>query len=186
MKPLLHGGIIAASLFVLLGLPSLYYAKDLQAMYGGDMDAVTGASLEIPDQPSGEYVVLLARDRHEDTLKEWTDFFQERPVGVIFEDLECITAAGDVSGRQMAERYQARLAENQLTLREENSLLAASKAQWGVFDVMVFSKEMADALQLETVYEDPDICVIPVVGNEDDLQPEDDMENAGKDIEEGR
>ena len=187
MKPLNHGEIIAASLLVFLGIPSFYYAKDLQALYGGgDTDAVAGASLEIPDQPSGEYVVLLNRERHEKALQEWTDFFQEKPVGVIFEDLECITAAGDASGRQMAERYQARLAENQMTLREENSLLAASKAQWGVCDVMVFSKEMADALQLDTVYDNPELCVIPVTGSEDNAEPEAGTEEAGTETEEGR
>ena len=161
MKRIAHFVIISASLFIFLGIPALFYAGRLKDIwFSDDPDAVSGASLEIPDQPSGEYIVLLNRSLHRDTLDEWTDFFREEPTGVIFEDLTCITAEGDVNGQQMAKRYQARLAENQMTLKPENALMAVSKAQWGAFDVCVFSREMADAFRLETVESNPDVVFL--------------------------
>lgn len=163
MRRIVHFGIILSSLFIFLGIPAIFYAGRFKAIWFSDApDAVSGATLEIPDQPSGEYIVLLNRSLHEDTLDEWTSFFMEEPVGVIFEDLTCITAEGDVNGQQMAERYQARLAENQMTMKPENALIAASKAQWGTFDVMVFSKEMADACHLETVHSNPDVSFLEI------------------------
>ncbi|MBQ9065377.1 MAG: hypothetical protein IJ123_08025 [Blautia sp.] len=155
--------IILASLFVFLGIPAFIYGGRLYSMYfEKGTDAVSGATVEIPDQPSGEYVILVNRSLHSDTMPEWESFFHEEPVGVIFEDLVCTVAEGDAGGLELAERYRARLAENQMKIKQENGLMAASKAQWGVFDVMAFSKEIADAYHIETVSENRDIDVITV------------------------
>ena len=158
MKILEHIGIVALALLVCLGLPALIYLPR------GGVDAVSSASLEVPDQPSGEFVVILNRGRHAAALDEWSDFFLEREVGVIMEDLSCMTAAGDVAGLQLARRYQARLAENQMTLRSENGVLVASRAENGLFDVIILSKEMADAFDYSSVYARPDALVLTVEG----------------------
>ena len=92
------------------------------------------------------------------------DFFQERPVDVIFEDLDCIVMDADAPGIRLAERYQARLAENQMRVRHVNGLLAASRVQWGVFDVLIVSGEMADAYRLDTVWSRGDVLRIEVGG----------------------
>ena len=163
MKVLKHLGIIAVALFLCLGLPSLFYL-DLGALGGDAVDAVSGASLALPDQPSGEFVVLINTRRHPATLDEWSDFFREQPVGVIMEDITCTSADGDAAGIQMAERCQARLAENQMKLRRENGLLVVSRAENGLFDVIILSKEMTDAFDYSAVLERDDVAVITVEG----------------------
>ena len=163
MKFVKHAVIILAALFVTLGIPMLYYL-DAGTLFPGRADAVTGASLTLPDKPSGQFVVLLNREKHGNTAALWTDFFSDRPVDVIMEDLSCMTVQGDADGIQLAERYQARLAENQLSLRTESPVLVASRAENGLFDVIVLSREMADAYQFSTVYGNSSIAVIPVKG----------------------
>lgn len=145
MKALKHILCIAVGLLVFFVMPGLLFG-DLPALVSGGPDAVSGASMEIPDTPSGEYVVLINRDRHSLTMEDWRAFFEERPVGVIMEDISCLLVQGDASGKQLAERYLARLAANQMTLKEENSLLVVSRAENGQFDVVILSKEMADAV----------------------------------------
>ena len=163
MRALKHLGIVTLGLFLCLVLPGLFYI-DVGALVSGAPDVVSGASMVLPDQPSGDYVVIINTQRHPLTLDEWTAFFQEREVGVIMEDISCLTAATDPTGTQLAQRYQARLAENQMTLRSENSLLVVSRAENGVFDVVILSREMADALDFSAVYARDDTAVIPVQG----------------------
>ena len=165
MKGLRHLLIIAASLFLFLGIPLFANRSLLVSTFGGGtVDALTGATLELPDQPSGEYLVLINKAKHRDTLREWTDFFQERPVPVIFEDISCITPDIDTGGLELAQRYQARLAENQMTVKTEAPLLAMSKAQWGHFDILILSKEVADALGSGTLLQNLDVEFVPVKG----------------------
>lgn len=162
MKALKHIGIVLLGLLTCLVLPGLFYV-DVGAALSG-VDAVSGASMELPDQPSGEFVIILNRDRHPLTLDEWTAFFEERPVGVILEDLSCLAAASDPTGVQLAQRYMVRLAENQMKLNAENSLLVVSRAENGLYDVIVLSKEMADALDLSAVYARDDALCITITG----------------------
>lgn len=149
-------------LFLILGTPAVFFA-DWGPVLNSGVDAVTGASLEVPDSPSGNFYVLMNKAYRHGTLPEWQDFFTEQPVGVIFEDISCQVLAGDVTGKQLAERYQARLAENQMKLRPEpNSLLLSAKIENGFFDVSIVSQEIADALNLNKVFKSDDILVIPI------------------------
>ena len=161
MKILAHVGIVAAALLVSLCLPAYRYLR-------GDAgaDAVSSASLVIPDQPSGEYVVILNRSRHE-ALEDWRAFFTEQSVGVIMEDISCLAAASDPTGVQLAQRYMVRLAENQMKLTTENSLLVVSRAENGLYDAIVLSKEMADAVDFSAVYARDDALVITISGVEE-------------------
>ena len=159
-----HIGAVLLALFVTLGLPTLAYI-DLSTVFGGsDADAVTRASMELPEQPSGNFVILLNREKHPDSLNDWSDFFLEQPVGVIMEDVSCTIPEGDAGGLELARRYQARLAENQMELREENGLLVVSKAENGIFDVIVLSKEAAEAWNYSGVYARADALVLNVEG----------------------
>jgi hypothetical protein len=164
MKAVRHAAVILAALFVILGIPALLYT-DVGTFFGGTRsDAVSGASLDLPDQPSGEFLVLVNRTKHPDTLSAWTDFFSEQPVDVIMEDISCITLDGDAAGIQLARRYQARLAENQMTIRQEDPVLTASRGEWGLFDIIILSREMADGYRFDTVYANPEVAVIEVKG----------------------
>ena len=51
----------------------------------------------------------------------------------------------------MAESLQSRLPENQMKVRIVDGVLALSKAEAGLFDVIVTSDEMAKALTADTV-----------------------------------
>ena len=81
------------------------------------------------------------------------------------DDVACLAAQGDATGVQLAERFQARLAENQMTVRTINPTLLASRADAGVYDVVIVSEEMADALTLSTAYERAETAVITVRGD---------------------
>ncbi len=161
-----HIFFIFISLFLIIGIPAVFFGDWSSVFSNGGVDAVSGASLDVPDSPSGDFYIFMNRARHHE-LAEWRDFFEERPVGVIFEDLSCRVLAADVTGVQLAERYQARLAENQMKLRpESNRLLFAAKTENGYFDVVIVSKEISDACGLEKVFSDKDIMVISVMSEE--------------------
>ena len=171
MKVFKHILSIGAGLFLFAGIPTLYYRVPLMAMYGsGDVDSVSGASLVAPEQPSGEFLVLINKKLHTETMDDWKAFFNEEPVGVIFEDIKCITADGDVNGSQLAERYRIRLPENQMSVKSENGLMAVSKAQCGLFDVMVLSREMGDVFDIGTLLHNPDIECMTITDHGEEAQ----------------
>ncbi len=147
IRALRHMIIDLIVLFMCLEIPYYHFTGSFR-LFNSNPDTVTQASVEIPEQPSGEYLVLINRRLHESALPEWKRFFSEQEVGVIMEDISCITVLGDTAGQLLAERYQARLAQNQMKLRRENGTLVVSKAEYGSFDVLIFSKEIAEQLNL--------------------------------------
>ncbi len=173
-----HLAAAAGAVLLCIVLPG-YFFTDLPARLAGGADAVSSASMEIPDQPSGSYLVLIRSDLHEDTLGEWTDFFTEKPVGVIMEDLHCFVDQADTTGQEMADRYRLRLAENQMTVTKENGTLLVSKAENGLFDVIVLSKEMADLQDYEKAMSREDVTVLKVDSSAED-RTEDTTEDTGK------
>lgn len=150
-----HGALVAGLLFLLAGLPILTHFR-----FGADSqaDAVSGASIPLPDQPSGEFIVLVNTKAHAGTLEAWKSFFLDEDFPVIFEDIHCLAAEGDPTGQQLAERYLAQLPENQMKLRTENATLLVSKAETGYIDVAILSREMAEALKLS-----PDAELVTVI-----------------------
>jgi len=151
-KSMKYGRIIAhalgtvAAVFLLAVLPAL---TQLPLPGKKTVDAVSSASLQLPEQPSGAFYVLLKTSLHTDTLDDWRQFFTGESLPVIFEDIRCAVAEGDASGVQLAERFQAQLPENQMRLRTENPTLLVSKIEAGRLDVAVLSREMAEALKLQ-------------------------------------
>lgn len=164
MKKLKHIGIVLGALFVILGIPALYYAES-SGFFPGKTDTVSRASFEIPDAPSGEYVIFLNSKKHGDTAEKWAVFFSGGDSGVIMEDVSCLALKGDAGGIKLAERYKARLAENQMRLKTESSLVLAGKAEHGLFDVIVLSKEAEEILKLKEVYENRNVCLIYTEGD---------------------
>ena len=145
MKRLIHIAIVLLALFVLLGVPAFNYRGEILAKMTGSVDAVSSASVEIPDQPSGEYGVFINKQLHQDTLEQWESFFKEEPVDVIFEDINCMVASGDASAIELAERYMARLPENQMKIKTESGIFVVSKLDAGKYDIIILSKEYGDA-----------------------------------------
>ena len=155
--------IILAALFVLAGLPVLSTGYIHNKLSG--VDAVSAATVII-DQPSGAYVVLINKDRHlnADNLETWQTFFKGEEIGILFEDISCTVADMDVSGLDMAESYQSRLPENQMTLRNEDITLMLSKASCGLFDVIMMSKEVYDAYGAAAITDDERMVIIEEEG----------------------
>ena len=155
--------IILAALFVLGGLPVLSTGYIQNKLSG--VDAVSAATVII-DQPSGAYVVLINKDRHlnADNLETWQTFFKGEEIGILFEDISCTVADMDVSGLDMAQSFQSRLPENQMTLRKEDITLMLSKASCGLFDVIMMSKEVYDAYGAAAITDDEKMVIIEEEG----------------------
>ena len=139
-----HIIIIAASIFLLTVVPVLSTGYVRNMLSG--VDAVSAATVII-EQPSGAYVVLINKDRHlnTDNLNTWQTFFKGEEIGYLFEDISCTVADMDASGLEMARSFQSRLPENQMSVRKEDITLMLSKAGYGLFDVIMMSKEVYDA-----------------------------------------
>jgi len=169
-KVLVHALVVFAALFVVLALPALLQT-DVSSLFSDSakvVDAVASASMEIPDKPSGEFVVLLNKSLHEDTASQWEVFFSGGDAGVIMSDVECRVFDSDSPGLQMAQRYMARLPENQMKLKAENGVLLASKAENSMFDVIVMSWEIFEAYKINVEKISDDVLVIEVKGEEDE------------------
>ena len=156
VKIMVHIFLSLTAAFLLAGVPMLYV---LDMSKGKDIDAVSGASIKLPDKPSGDYIVLLNRSLHEDSVDDWIKFFRDGELNVIFDDISCIAAQSDAPAIQMAERFRAQLPENQMRLRRENALLLASKAENGCIDAAIFSKETAEALKIDAGAAENIICI---------------------------
>ncbi len=135
---------------------------------GQETDAISSASIQIPEKPSGECVLLINRPLHADSMKDWEAFFRDGELNVIFDDISCMIPAGDITAKEMAQRFQAQLPENQMQLRTENLTLLLSKAENGCIDAALFSKEIAQAMGLSVTEQNGKITVINILGGTDD------------------
>ena len=165
MKILRHIIVTASGVLLILGVPFFTsdYFKGIAS--GSGADAVSGASVVV-DQPSGNYTVLINLEKHtdKDNLILWEDFFEGRDVSFIFEDIKCTAAKSDTGGIQLAENYMTRLPENQMVLKTEDPTLMLSKAEYGKFDIIVMSDEIAALYSADTLYNEDNIEVLHVKG----------------------
>ena len=156
------GHRIADILLVLLifSIP-LHRAGFPAKLFTNRVDAVTSASV-ILEKPSGEYIVVINQSFHPDKEKlyAWRDFFEGREIPVIFEDISCVVGASDSTGYEMARSFQSRLPENQMGIRTENPALMLSKADYGRFDVLLLSKEAANAYDFSELYDEDGYIII--------------------------
>lgn len=159
-----HGLLILTGVFLTLGLP--FIRTDYFSALVSGVDAVTSASV-ILDQPSGEYVILINRALHSDAenLEDWITFFEGGDILYIFEDIACSVAKGDSGGEDMAKSFQSRLPENQMSLQTEDATLLMSRADCGKFDIIILSKEYAEAYQASTAYGE-NVEVIEITGGD--------------------
>ena len=152
MRRWMHILLDSAAILAALGIPFVC-SDTFSRMISGKTDAVTSASV-ILDAPSGDYLVLVNLDRHQnaENLALWETFFTGTDAPVIYEDISCLTALGDRGGCDMADSFRSRLPENQMKIHSIDGTLLLSKAEHGLFDVIVLSEEFADAVSAETVY----------------------------------
>ena len=152
----MHILITAAGVILITGVP-LYCTGYITSLISGSADSVAGASLVL-DQPSGEYIVMINKKLRadEETLNDWVRFFSnsvgEDELLVIFEDIACSVAQADAAGSDMAESFQSRLPENQMKINKEDATLIMSRADQGLFDVIIMSREFADIYHAETAF----------------------------------
>jgi hypothetical protein len=146
-----HALVVLAGVALLLGLPFLT-TDCAQSMINGTVDTVSSASVII-DQPSGEYIVLINQAEHtnQDNLNTWVQFFSGEEISYLFEDLACSVASGDPGALTMAQSFQSRLPEKQMSVQTEDATLLLSRADCGKYDIIILSREFAERYDLTTV-----------------------------------
>ncbi len=142
-----HALLTLAITSLLIGIPAYKYTD----IFTNNPDAVTQATLELPDSPSGEFVIFINKSLHDSNISDWVDFFNDK-YAVIFDDVSCLAVNSDESALQLAERFRVQLPENQMSLRIEDGVLIASKLETGHADIVVMSKEMSDILGLDGTF----------------------------------
>ena len=161
---ILHIAADLVIIFALAGIPVLMYC-DLPVK---GYDAVSSASIELPDSPSGEFLIIINKDLHEDTAEDWKEFFEGDSLKVIFEDINCLVPDGDVTGLELANRYMAILPENQMRVSSDDAVLIASKLEAGYVDIAILSADMADALGISTESIPDNMLVIKILEEGED------------------
>ena len=163
MRILRHVIIVAAAVFLLVGLPVIQTGYLTRLISGADTIA---SATVIIDQPSGGYIVLINKDLHTNTenLAVWEDFFSGKEIGFLFEDIRCTVADSDPAGLELAKSFQSRLPENQMALRTEDITLLFSKVHTGQFDVVLISKEVYDAYRAGSLVKNDSTDVIESEG----------------------
>ena len=156
LNVLKHIGIVAAGIILIIGVPLLCTGYP-QRLMSGSLDAVSSASIVL-DQPSGSFIVMINKDYHkdEDTLHDWIRFFsgsvEEDELLIIFEDIAVSAASADAAGAEMADSLRSQLPENQMKVTKEDATLLMSRADAGLFDIIILSKEFADGYHAETAF----------------------------------
>ncbi len=168
-KIVIHIFFTIGILFVCLGIPILMSDGFSSWIHGGDTDAVSSAT-SVVEQPSGACTVFINRSAHpdEETLAKWCDFFEGKEIPVLFEDITCGVISNDQMGLEMAQSFQSRLPEHQMTIAKEDGVLLLSKAEFGKFDVLLISDEIAGAMRADTLYSDEEIQVVHVTRREEE------------------
>ena len=144
----LHVVGVTAISFALFAVPILANYKNINS----DSDVNAGATIPLPDVPSGEFLILMKSSKHQENISDWETFFlysDREYVPVIFDDITCSIADSDFSARELGTRYQAYLPVNQMKIKYENATLLVSKVEQGYFDVAIFSLEVANYLKLK-------------------------------------
>ena len=115
------------------------------------------------DKLKGKYVVLINKELHDHTgtTEDWIKFFSfDKETPLIMEDIVCKTADTDAQGIEVAEKYRARLPENQMKLQKEAGVMLLSKAELGRFDVVILSEAAAQNYSAQTMYDRNNVAVI--------------------------
>ena len=167
LKTLKHIGIIILGVFLAVGVPFLGTGY-LNALFSDSPDAVSSASVVL-DAPSGDFIILINKDLHadEDNLNDWIRFFSgstdDDELLIIFEDIAASVAYTDTAGLEMADSFRSQLPENQMKIKKEDVTVLLSRADAGLFDMIIMSGEFAQIYHLETAYKN-NVEVVEIKG----------------------
>ena len=141
----LRWGMRILVLVLVLGIPFTALGG-ITKISSDPADAVSAATDELvdPAELSGEFVVFINTERHPDTADRWDAFFRGEDVPVIMDDISCLVCKGDGTALERAQLCQARLPANQMKVSTEDPVLVLSKGDYGKFDIILLSKELAD------------------------------------------
>ena len=157
----LRWGIRILVPILVLGIP--FIALGGLTKIQASADAVSSATAELdPESMSGEYVVFINEERHPDTAEVWADFFRGEDIPVVLDDISCLVCGSDPAGLEYAKACQARLPENQMSLRTEDVVMVLSKGDAGRFDIILLSRETADAFDGESIGESDFVKTVKV------------------------
>lgn len=162
-----HAGITLAAIGLLVVVPVFSH---FPLTFGKtQVDANSSASIELPDTPSGQYYILVKESFvQDDSPEDWEAFLsadEEDVLPVLFDDVHCMVAEGDVYGAQLAERYQAILSPDQMTITSEEPTLFISKAEAGYIEMAIISADMADSLGFSTDEQAEQVTLLTVSGD---------------------
>ncbi len=143
MRILHHTAVVVLALLLIVGVP-VYKTGYIQEHLSHE-DSVSSPTT-ILEQPSGAYVVLINRDRHQnaENLAVWESFFRGEEIDYLFEDITCSVAKDDAVGLELARSMQSRLPENQMKVKPEETIIMFSKIDCGHYDVVLLSREFYD------------------------------------------
>ena len=164
LKLLGHALLSILCLALLLGVP--FSRTDyFKGLLTGNTDAVSSATGLI-DAPSGSYIVLINNSLHTpEKLSEWTEFFTGGDYSYIMEDISCSVSESDPGALNMAESFQSKLSKKQMPIESANGTLLLSRADAGLFDIIIMSTEYAEANSASSAYSG-DVTVLYVGGEE--------------------
>jgi hypothetical protein len=77
-------------------------------------------------------------------------FFGGEEISYLFEDISCSVIAADTGALTMAQSFQSRLPEKQMSIQTEDASLLMSRADLGKYDMIILSKEFADSYDAAT------------------------------------
>ena len=166
-KILTHVLFIVIAILIIFGTAFLYTNKFWINLISGQVDTITSASVII-ERPKGDYIILINTNFHKEkeVLEDWCDFFSAKEVSFIFEDISCSIATGDSGATKMAESFRSRLPENQMKIKDENTVLLASRVEENLFDIVIMSQEFIELNDIKLSSKNVKIIQI----NDEDLE----------------
>jgi hypothetical protein len=86
----------------------------------------------------------------EENLNTWISFFRGEEISYLFEDISCSVITGDEGAITMAQSFQSRLPEKQMSIQTEDASLLMSRADHGLYDIIILSREYAESYHAVT------------------------------------
>ena len=114
------------------------------------------------EEAAQSYVIFLNTRAHPDAAERagWVALFSGDEASAVTGEACCLTATGDVAARNLALRLAGRLEPGQLCVREDDAILAVSKAEVGRFDILAMTSGVAEALDVSVLEADSSVEVV--------------------------
>jgi len=152
---------------MIVGIPFLAAWFPNRAYLSGKIDAISSASVII-DKPSGDYVVYINKElrKKEENNTIWKEFFESKDIPIIFEDIKCQIILGDKGAYELAQSFQSRLPQNQMSIEVMDGTFLVSKADSGRYDILIMSKEFYEAYRAESIAENTNSEIVFIISED--------------------